>query len=60
VIKLELTAQDLAKVRFTSDAVWETASSLSLINHRQHFQLHRHLRLGCRATRASTSTCCSS
>lgn len=44
MIKLELTVSDLAKVRFTSDAVWETASSLSLINHRQHFQLHRHLR----------------
>ncbi|WP_052590000.1 ArsR/SmtB family transcription factor [Luteipulveratus mongoliensis] len=44
MIELELTATDLARVRFTSDAVWETTSSLSLINHRQHFQLHRHLR----------------
>lgn len=43
MIKLELMVPDLAKVRFTSDAVWETTSSLSLINHRAHFQLHRHL-----------------
>ncbi|MEV8377548.1 winged helix-turn-helix domain-containing protein [Kribbella sp. NPDC056861] len=43
MIELELTVPDLTKVRFTSDAVWETTASLSLINHRQHFQLHRHL-----------------
>ncbi|MEV5962852.1 winged helix-turn-helix domain-containing protein [Kribbella sp. NPDC051952] len=44
MIELELTVPDLTKVRFTSDAVWETVASLTLINHRQHFQLHRHLR----------------
>ncbi|MGW6198635.1 winged helix-turn-helix domain-containing protein [Kribbella sp. NPDC055110] len=44
MIELELTAADLTKIRFTSDAVWETTASLSLINHKQHFQLHRHLR----------------
>lgn len=33
-----------SSVRFTSDAVWETTSSLALINHWQLFQLHRHLR----------------
>ncbi|MEV6416402.1 winged helix-turn-helix domain-containing protein [Kribbella sp. NPDC051718] len=43
MIELELTVPDLTKVRFTSDAVWETTASLTLINHRQHFQLHRHL-----------------
>jgi DNA-binding transcriptional ArsR family regulator len=44
MIELELTAADLARVRFTSDAVWETTSSLAMIHHRQPFQLHRHLR----------------
>ena len=44
MIELEVTAADLARVRFTSDAVWETTASLTVITHHQHFPLHRHLR----------------
>ncbi|MEU4195382.1 DUF5937 family protein [Kribbella sp. NPDC026611] len=43
MIRFELGVGDLARVRFTTDAVWETAASLSALVHLRHHALHSRL-----------------
>jgi hypothetical protein len=44
VIEIEVGVADLARVRFTTDAVWETAASLHALVFQRHHLLHQRLR----------------
>ena len=44
MIEIEMNAADMARVRFTTDPVWEAALSLHAITHPRRFPLHRRLR----------------
>ena len=44
VIEIEVDVADLAQVRFTTDAVWETTASIHALVFRKHHLLHQRLR----------------
>ncbi len=44
MIEIGVDVADLAKVRFTTDAVWETAASLHAVVFQRHHLLHQRLR----------------
>ncbi|NEA31407.1 helix-turn-helix domain-containing protein [Streptomyces sp. SID13031] len=44
MIRFEVGVDDLAQVRFTTDAVWETAASLGVLVHPRYHALHTRLR----------------
>ncbi len=44
VIEIEVDVADLAQVRFTTDAVWETAASLHALVFSKHHLLHQRIR----------------
>jgi DNA-binding transcriptional ArsR family regulator len=44
VIEIEVDVADLAQVRFTTDAVWETSASIHTLVHPRHHLLHQRIK----------------